>query len=458
MDSPIIWQALLGLFVIAAIVFCVLGAQVWRVPTVLTVVGLFLGGVTYFILAAMTLKAHDSWRTTYIKKQNELALAEVEYEKLIYGDAEAMGDAADDDLAAESNLLKLGNRKMRKELAAVRESRGKTWYGVGTLSLPNAGVTIASPGVEQIVANMLVYVFEQKKDGAYLGEFKVTEANGDAIKLSLTETLSPAQLQALGGKNGEWILRSIMPVDSHVAFKGLSKEELTNLIPQAATGLDAAGYDALIEEYVRDGQPAKPGDPQDRVFKTVRITKETKLEIPDAMGEKTVHDLQSGTDEYPSTLLVSSDKAQELVSQHGAEIVDDTGIYLRPLRNYENTRRMLNVRMFELADRSVQVLAQTAVVEADTKDANEVRMASLTKEEMGLMEDKAKMLRDRDVIQKYLADLNAQHTQLLADVRTQFTENNRLAAELTQLQVDLAKKIDAQAANSGGASTVPVSR
>lgn len=483
MDSPILWQALLGLFAIAAIVFCVLGAQVWRVPTVLTVVGVFLGAVTFFILAAMTLKTHASWRTAYNKKQQELAEAEAEHTKLLLGDREAAaagsdsapsdktgdesGDAAEgdavptDELAATSadnELLAMGNRQLRYELGAVREDRGKTWYGTGTLALPNAEVNITAPGPVQIVPNMPLYIFEAKEGGSFVGEFKVTSVDGSSVKLALTETLAPDQQQALAAKAGDWIVRSIMPVDSHEAFRGLSKDELTMLIPQAATGLDAAAYSALLEEYLRDGTPAKPGDPADRVFKTVKITKETTLEFTDSKGEKFTQTLHSGDDEHPATILVSSEKAQELVAQHEAEIVDNTGIYVRPLRNYENTRRVLNVRLFELTDRSAQVKAQTARVDAAIKDANEVRLVSLMKEETGLKADLEKMKRDRDVVKKYLDDLTAQQAQLHADFKKHYGESIRLAAELTKLQVDLAKKIDAQAATKGGASIVPVAQ
>jgi hypothetical protein len=472
MDNPILWQALFGLFAIAAIAFCVLGAQVWRIPTVLTVVGLFLGAATFFVLAALTLRTHAYWRTTYLQQQKDLADAEEEHLKLMQGDSNASDPAAEMPVGeegvegepadapttvasaeAESNLLQMGNRRLRKELGAIREDRGKTWLGNGTLALPNATVTITSPGAGLIVANMPVYVFEKKEGGMFLGEFKVTEAAGDAIKLALTETITPEQQQAIAGKNGEWIVRSIMPVDTHEAFRGLPKEELTKLIPQAATGLDAAAYDALINEYVRDGQPAKPTDPADRVFKRVKMTKETALEFTNEKGEKITQNMQSDDE-----LLVSSEKAQELVTKHEAEIVDPTGIYVRPLRNYENTRRALNLRMFELVDRGVQVRAQTAAVEASTKSANEIRMVSLTKEETGLKADLEKMNHDRDVIKKYLDDLKAQQTDLLAALTKQFKDNNALADQLTKLQIDLAKKIDAQAAAKGGANVVPVSR
>jgi hypothetical protein len=183
------------------------------------------------------------------------------------------------------------------------------------------------------------------------------------------------------------------------------------------------------------------------------MTKEAVLEFTDAKGEKITQNMQSD-----DVLLVSSEKAQELVAQHEAEIVDPTGIYVRPLRNYENTRRTLNVRMFELADRGAQVRAQTAAVEASIKAANEIRMASLTKEETGLKADFEKMKNDRDVIKKYLDDLNAQAAELLAGFKKQYGENNRLAAELTKLQIDMAKKIDAQASVQGGANVVPVSK
>lgn len=488
MDSPILWQALLGLFAIAAIVFCVLGAQVWRVPTVLTVIGVFLGAVTFFILSAMTLKTHATWRTAYNKKQQELAEAEAEREKLLLGDpgaaaeessdaapVEDTGDESGDEgadaaeadaqpvdavaaMTASNDLLAMGNRQLRYEIGAIREDRGKTWYGTGTLALPNAEVNITAPGPAQIVPNMPLYVFEAKVGGSFVGEFKVTGVDGASIKLALTETLAPDQQQALAAKAGDWIVRSIMPVDSHEAFRGLSKDELTKLIPQAATGLDAAAYNTLLEEYLRDGTPAKPDDPADRVFKTVKITKETTLEFTDAKGEKQTQTLQSGDDEHPTLLLVSGEKAQELVAQHGAEIVDNTGVYVRPLRNYENTRRVLNVRLFELSDRSTQVKAQTARVEAAIKDANEVRMVSLTKEETGLKADLEKMKRDRDVVKKYLDDLTAQQAQLQADFKKHYGDSIRLAAELTKLQADLAKKIDAQATTRGAANVVPVSQ
>jgi hypothetical protein len=468
-----LWQALLGLFVIAAIVFCVLGAQVWRVPTVLTVVGLFLGAVTFFVLAAMTLKAHASWRSLYNEKQQEIAKAEAEHNELLYGnpDAEAT-DAAPDEVdengepidpvaatTASNELLKMGNRQLRYELAAVREDRGKTWYGTGTLALPNGEVNITAPSAVQIVANMPLYIFEAKEGGSYVGEFKVTGVEGTNVKLALTETLTADQQQALAGKAGEWIVRSIMPVDSHEVFRGLSKEELAKLIPQAATGLDAAGYDALLEQYVRDGQAAKAGDPADRVFKQVKITKETTIEYTDEKGEKKTQTLQSSDDvERPTTILVNSEKAQELVSQHGAEIVDNTGVYLRPLRNYENSRRMLNVRMFALTDRIAQVKAQTAAVETAIKSASEVRMASLTKEETGLKADSEKMARDRDVIKKYLSDLAEQQTQLQSAFMKHYADSIRMAAEITKLQLDLAKKIEGQAAAKSQAKVVPVAR
>jgi HPt (histidine-containing phosphotransfer) domain-containing protein len=85
-------------------------------------------------------------------------------------------------------------------------------------------------------------------------------------------------------------------------------------------------------------------------------------------------------------------------------------------------------------------------------------MASLVKQETGLTADLEKMNKDLHLIQKYLQDLTAQHQQLLADLQKQFTENNRLAAELTQLQVDLAKRIEGQAASRGADRVVPVAK
>jgi hypothetical protein len=62
------------------------------------------------------------------------------------------------------------------------------------------------------------------------------------------------QLDKLGQAAGTWTLVDSLPRDAHDAFADLSEEELAALIPESSRA-----------EYARDGQPAAPDDPEERI-------------------------------------------------------------------------------------------------------------------------------------------------------------------------------------------------
>jgi hypothetical protein len=458
--DPIVWEGLLGIVANAAIVFAVLGGRVWRIPTVVTVGFLIIATVTFFTLAALTLKTHKMWRDLNRQREAELTKAMDEQKHLREGELVVDGEAppaaeapADPDAppatdaekaVAETDLLNRGNRQLRKILEGIREARGKTWYGTGKFTAPNADVTITDPNAAQITQNMPIYVFEDKEgkpEGVYIGAFKVTSVADKTVKLTLTETLPPEQIKRITGHDGNWILRSIMPVDGHDVFAGLTKEKIMELIPQKETGLDAAAYGKLIDEYVNDGKDV-PGAPPERIFHEFKITKDTTLDAKTSKG------VEKQTLKEGDLVTVNGTNAEMLAALKAADAQEVRKFYQRPLRNYEHTFRALNLQMQQMADRSAQVALQTAAVNAAIKSANEVRMVALEKEAAGLTADKAKMLSEQTVVKKYLAAVEKQQTEAMAALTKQYINNKNMAAELTKIQLDITKKLETQAAAS----------
>ena len=124
----------------------------------------------------------------------------------------------------------------------------------------------------------VVFVFEDKDKGKYLGEFSVTSVNQNKVKLKPATTLQE-EINVIAKSRGPWVLYEVMPIDSHTLFTEQEPSVLKALMP----GVSA---DALAE-FTRDGKPAKydptkdakdqpqGNDPPDRVQVKVRFTKDS---------------------------------------------------------------------------------------------------------------------------------------------------------------------------------------
>ena len=75
------------------------------------------------------------------------------------------------------------------------------------------------------------------------------------VGLAPTIILTGRQLKRLSGSKGPWTLYELMPADRHLAFADLSEDERRALFPKDVVPKE------VVEEYVRDGQPAKADDP-----------------------------------------------------------------------------------------------------------------------------------------------------------------------------------------------------
>ena len=194
-----------------------------------------------FWLSAWMLKCDKNWRDLAVKYDREISKIQAE---------NALGEAR----IAQTHA----------ELAKLVVARNRAWYHcepqkitkddkAGTASVK---VTIKSPDPHGIAEKAVLYVFEESNDkeqGQYLGEFKVTGVSGKEIGLTLAFKPTEADMKKLGKPVKLWTLYDVLPRDHRETLAELTEEQKKTLLPA-----DTA------EEFVKDGRPAAADDPAGR--------------------------------------------------------------------------------------------------------------------------------------------------------------------------------------------------
>ncbi|QGJ70264.1 Hypothetical protein PBC10988_19590 [Planctomycetales bacterium 10988] len=240
---------------------------------------LILLALPFLYLTARTLKTHESWGQMVTQLETQIEDLDKQVALL------QTGQRNEDNELVEPGLLQLSKR-----LDAALGSRGRVFFNVIPRSLDQNGtVALEMQGAEHnIKTGDTFYLFDQKpfyEGGQYFGAFEVTQANPSPDQGLLRLQLSPVslgipQLQFVEG-NGQspdqvrirdsrtvamdesinssideayWIMRDVLPPDLYGAFEGLPEETITRQFPPE-----------VAEQYLRQGKPALPSDPQTRV-------------------------------------------------------------------------------------------------------------------------------------------------------------------------------------------------
>ncbi len=439
MDDPIIYQALLGLFVIFFIVTAVLSGKTLKVLHVLLLVSLFLAGGTFFIFSAITLNTHDSWRSMANKMKKQVAGLLHDVDLLADGPL-AVSEKELAALEEESGTRLVGIRQVQQSLDHILLERGRLWHGSGEVDGLKATVTISRPAPTGIRPNTILYAFEEAEDGSYVGEFKVTSVEGNTVNMESTIDYDESQQEKLSSHDGDWILREMMPIDNHRAFAGMDGDELKKYLPE-----DNA---TLIDEYLKDGQTVTDAD-SDRVQIRVRMTtgvSDLPIERIDRSGKKetVTVSLKKG-----DLVLVSQEMAKILISEHGAE--EPEKVYVRRLRRYEFSFHDIHRQQKMIADRIAQIKLQTANVVAATAKVEQVKTARTTERD-DLQSDLDQVKIELAEVTKYRDALLARTAKLKSSVGGTYKKNNRLARELAALQLKMGSEISRRTMATTGPS------
>jgi hypothetical protein len=209
------------------------------------------------------------------------------------------------------------------------------------------------------------------------------ENNGRQITLTPALPLTDREIQRMAQSQSRWAVYEIMPIDRHDIFASLSDAELAALLPAE-----------VLDEYLRDNQPAQPGDPDDRV-------RDMAIE-----GEP------------------------------------ENRVYNRPLRDYQ-------ARFSQLLGEREAMLAKIRQGQADlarmqtTVELAQQDIARRQAEIAKLQVDLQRFRWEATVAERQLAAVQSQRDRLVALLNDRMEQNRRLLALLTEAQLSIAELINA---------------
>ena len=298
-----------------------------------------------------------------------------------------------EDAAKRSQLALEGDRTATPPVPGIRDlevaqhdllvDRGRVWKNCIAQRVDQTtgqcAVAVESPDPHRIQDKSVVYIFEEGDSSMfrYLGEFKVAAIADKLITLEPTMKLNPRQLAKIAGTKAPWLIYERMPVDRNDLFAGFDQQQLAAMMP----GVPAE----VIDEYLRDGKPAQPDDPEARVM---------------------------------------------------------NGKYERALRDYVVFFHDLHA---QIADYEVKVAAATTDLKitqdtlADTQKQVDLRQQEIDQElkpELKEVSDERELVAAQvEALQTKLAEVRAENDKTIA-------ENKKLLAEWTKLQFAAAERLN----------------
>lgn len=335
---------------------------------------ILVASIGFFILAAYNLKARTAWEQEIQRIENQLPPLAKQIEALINGDESATPPQP-------------GIRKLEIQMHDLMASRGKVWRGctVQKIDANEVLVEVPFPDPHQIQDKMVLYAFEEGDQGGYIAEFKV--AGIADKKVSLQPTMSfqfPWQLKRINQSRVPWSLYEKMPGDRHDVFVGLNQAQLAALMPGRPPDIRPVPPEVL-QEYVRDGTPAEPNDPPERVV---------------------------------------------------------NGKYERVLNDYEVYFHWAHAQVASLNDQIAAATTDLALAEKLRDDAQqEVAGRQKTIDET-LKPELTEVQGELTTISEHLAALQQKLAQVEAEIQATQAENKRLAAQWTNWQLEAAKRLN----------------
>ena len=491
---------------VAFVTFCVLAffaMRYWHIGHVLVLAGVFVFSLLLFVLAGLVARAELGWRKVHQDLVKKVETKEAELRYLTEGALlEPPGD--------EKSIPELKHALERQLF-----NRGRVWRGGALLSADDTTFTLnmvgwgdtacdrvglegdaaadeelppaegetgtegtpapvaGAPVPHGITKDMFVYAFleypprpgvaeylfgskEQiEKDGkglcrlpsVYVGRFRVQESKDTSITLELLDPLMEVTRQALG-QSPTWALYESLPKDDYSVFEGITPEQLQALRPG---GIDDKMWEESVEDYLRDGKPAKDGDLDERKRVKVKFTKTKTIPVDvEGAGEEATAVNTSPERAYdPSgrasyiflqqgkpTEFAEGDEAvfdgvaaKRLVADGDATLVDEPPIYRRQLRDFDSLLSGIQAdRNTVLHDISVAeknaASFEKSIAEAKAQiEANKALIKALSA-------DQAQFKDELDHVKQVAADLTERRGMQLQELSRLYQSNLAMRREL----------------------------
>lgn len=509
--------AILGVLVLVFIALAVLSAKTWQIWHVLIVGALFVATFICCAFAAATLKVQGRWRGQYQQALGQLEREQDRFEQLTRPDPHSE-ELTVGEISGEVRRALADRGRVWRNLVLADVADGtvtldaSNWgddacqqVGVGSEladeeppePIPAEGEAAAAAGPAKplgLQSNAIVFAFQETpiaglpqpiqqilfgedplprndRSGScriptfYLGEFKVTndpQAQPTTITLAPTLPLTELQIEQLENADATWVLYEMLPVDSHEAFEGLTKEQMEALIPPwSEDGQPDENYAPLIDAFVRDNTRASDMDPPERKWMRIRFTASPDVlevdvqeptSLPDTSFDPSGRSISDSLRQNEPTKFEQNDvveldfaTAQEYINQGVAEAIEP--IYRRPLRDFE--------RIFRYTAGEVDSLdRQIAVAQVDLTKLNESitnlrqQIAFFTEREQQLTTDRDGFNMERTVITEYRTALEEQWKEVLDELSRLYRANKLLVARMSSRGGESAARPDGRTLSS----------
>jgi len=334
-----------------------------------------VAAIPYFYMAARALRMSTNWHEKAVKYEARLDQLLKENERLLSG------------YEKEDGTMVAGIRQYRNELYRLLLDRRRVWLNCdpkiklgredGTAEIT---ITIGSPTPHEIAEKTVLYVFEDvdvRQKGRYLGQYVVSEVTDEKqIVLVPTGVLSPRQIENLAAAKRPWMLYELMPRDDHDVFAELSDEPLRTMLPADT-----------VQEYLKDGKPAAPEDPAQRVVE---------------------------------------------------------GKFVRPLREYtillngEYEKRILLNDALEAAKRDKKLVRDALAAARNQEEACKRDIAAEKKQ-------LAEQERQRDIVAAHRKKLEEKLEAIQAAVKALIAQNQAMVGQIAAYQLEAARRIEQRA-------------
>lgn len=395
---------------------------------------LSIAAMCFFYMAMRTLKTHAVHRKNVADYESAITKMEAKLEKSINGDKDQGIRSID---------------QLETDLHAALFGRGRVWRNGARAGAPDANgvvtVTTDQPQPPQIDVGAVLYLFDaldQDPRGPYIGEFKVSAVNGQDVTLEPTLKLSATKLQTLSAARGPLTLYEYMPVDSHAVFAGLTDAEVQAFMPRAPQqfpGEDPESfrrrqeeYQQLVIAYQRDGKPATPDDPAERVVVLVKFTKDHQQLDQNTKNALAQMQIPPEVVKLGQVLAFDKPTAEEFIKLEIAQDVERR--FQRSLNDYRLMFLEYNRKLPILLDR---VAAATKELQYATESLNDAKThETFHRDEIAKLEVEKKRLGDEvKLVSDYEKSLETRVQAVQARIAELYVQNKQLAAQLAQRQL-----------------------
>jgi hypothetical protein len=405
----LVLQIVVVLIVLVGLITTIMSIKNWHWAQMLLLLSIFFASLGVLFLGMEVFRIHRNLRAGMPAKIAKIEALEAVNEAYVHGtrDAAVISRAfATDPFTGEVPYNEEAEGRMpgmgvwRSRIQDLARDRGRVWRDVKAAGPVDAAtgripVTLPAPRPHGLEKDAIVFAFEQgppnpatpDQGRQFLGEFRVVEVREDGATLEsvqrLDERTGGRLVRSATNPQIAWRLYETMPSDRHDMFAGLSEEDLKKLLPAAT-----------INEYLRHGKEATPDD-----------------------------------DEYHRAAF--NDEGQRVALDDAAKVKE---LYDRTLRDYAYT-------FSELLRQKTLLLAEGAGLTEDINrlkaaEENAKKLTAHRQQELAALGKDAKFMeRDRQVIEKLLATVQAQLAKARELVATRIPENAKKAQRYIDSQI-----------------------